>query len=268
MAGLQVSAGVRFGPGQVTCAARRILGRLGVLGRVGDGDGRRAGLARPWIARRGLAVERQVEDLAERLARVLRGVKRCRSPELRNSDLPSGAKAIDRPELAALAARRIAPEHAAARPAAQPPADATSLRARQREPAAAVRRRLRIGEIDQAGRPRSPARRRRRASRPGSTRPPAARRRPALCAGGRHRPATACPASRSPAPCSSSERRSPAGSPSPRARRRSRPRVDGERAVAAPIGPRLPRAPRRTRPATASSGGLHQAAGHPDCSFR
>ena len=102
---------VRPGPGEPP--ARRDLGRLGVLG--GSVTVTVAAPARPAhrIARRRLAVERQVEDLAERLARrPAPGVNRCRSPELRNSDCPSGAKAIDRAELAALAAGRVAPEDA------------------------------------------------------------------------------------------------------------------------------------------------------------
>ena len=146
---LQVSAGVRFGPGQATRRPAALFAASVSSGGSVIVDRRSARPARHRIARRGLAVERQVQDLAERLARVLRrrealplaassGTATCRRARRRcvAPNWPPSPPAGSRQMTCSPSSRGSA-------------AVADQLGPRQREAAAAVRRRLGIGQIDE-----------------------------------------------------------------------------------------------------------------------
>jgi len=73
----------------------RGLCRFGVTRRIDQGNGGSARFAEVGIARGGFAVQRQAQDLAFGLVWILGGgVKRWRSPTVRNRYWPSGEKAI------------------------------------------------------------------------------------------------------------------------------------------------------------------------------
>ena len=121
------------GPGEGS--PRRDLRRAGVFGRAGNGRGRRADLARPRIARRRLAVEGQVEDLAERLARVLRRGEALALARAQEQRLAVRREGDRRAILAALAALRVVPQHAHP---GQPRPVRRERAACQRQPATAI----------------------------------------------------------------------------------------------------------------------------------
>jgi hypothetical protein len=133
------------GPGDTPTGRRLRL--LRILGRVGDDDGRRAGLPGPRISRRRLSVERQVQDLAEGLAHVLRGREALPLARTQEQRFAIRSERDDSSELPASASRRIVPKH----PQPIEPRGALRVhkrRSSQSELAAAVLRGLRIGEID------------------------------------------------------------------------------------------------------------------------
>ena len=108
---LQVSDGVRFGPGnRIGADHRRGLGDFGILGRIDYGHTRRTRLARHRIARRRFAVQRQTQNFAERLLGSCAGVMRCRSPTVRYRYWPSGEKAICAPNCPPWPSA-VAPDH-------------------------------------------------------------------------------------------------------------------------------------------------------------
>ena len=109
---LHVSDGVRFGPGQRNSASLGVLCRLGILGRVGDRHRRALRFVPPSDCRRRLSVERQVQDLAERLAWILRRREALALAAAQEQRLAVRREGDDRSELPALPAGRIAPEHA------------------------------------------------------------------------------------------------------------------------------------------------------------
>ena len=146
---LQVSAGVRFGAGPPELARLRAFGGFRVARRIGDRHRRRAGSAAHRISGGGLAVEGQVQELAERLARILRRGEALPLTAAQEQGLSVGRKGDNRPELPAFAAGRIVPQQLhSLEPRTRAVAD--QLGSRQRQPAAAVRRRLRVAEVHQA----------------------------------------------------------------------------------------------------------------------
>jgi len=137
---------VRPGPGKLATGSR--LGGFRVARRIGDRHHGRPQLACPGISGRRLSVERQVEDLAERLARVLRRREALPFARAQEQRLAVRRKCDDRAELPALTAGRIVPQQLRA---LEPRAFGVSdeLRPRQRKPAPAIRRWLGIGQIHQ-----------------------------------------------------------------------------------------------------------------------
>src|SRR5437764_513695 len=96
-----------LGGGQVLAwpgepAASHVLRRFGVLGRIGDLHGRRTNAPGPRIARRRLAVERQVQDLAEWRARILRRREALPLARRQEQRLPVAREQDDGAELTAL----------------------------------------------------------------------------------------------------------------------------------------------------------------------
>ena len=107
---VQVSAGVRFGPGQVNDRPGADFAASVSSGGIGDGDRRRADPAGPRIAGRRRAVERQVEDLADRLAGALGGREALPLARAQEQRLPVRSEGDDRAELPALAAGGVVPQ--------------------------------------------------------------------------------------------------------------------------------------------------------------
>ena len=109
---VQVSDGrqVRAGEG-VGADHRRGLRRFGIRGRIDDRHAGRAGLAGHRIARRGLAVQRQAQDLAQRLVGILGRRHALPVADGQEQVLAVRGKGDCGAELAALAALAVAPDH-------------------------------------------------------------------------------------------------------------------------------------------------------------
>src|SRR5690242_5442 len=90
---------------------RRSFGGLGVTRRIDQGDGGRAGLSEVRITRRRFAVQREPQDLAFRLIRILSGSHALAIANRKEEIVAIGRECDGRAFLAALAARDLSPQH-------------------------------------------------------------------------------------------------------------------------------------------------------------
>src|SRR5690606_20896172 len=127
---------------------RRFLRDDMVARRIDHGDGRGDGPARHRIVGRRLAVEGEMEDLAGRLVRILRGKEALALARAQEQRPAVGREGDDRAEMAARAPGQLPPEHAEILDP-RGPVRLDQPAATEGEAAAALAR-LGIAEIDEA----------------------------------------------------------------------------------------------------------------------
>src|SRR6476660_559804 len=110
-----MTAAPSFGRSQVCTrpaelASMRTLGCFGVAGRISDAHSCSAIPAGHRVVRRRLPIERQVQDLADGLARTLRGREPLALAGAQEQRLAVRREGDDRAELSALPAGRVVPQ--------------------------------------------------------------------------------------------------------------------------------------------------------------